>query len=439
MKPHLFVAVVGWGSRVVFALVGIASIRLLSTILGPTDYAAYSVLYGLAGWFALGDLGLGPGLQNAISRFRAQQKDCQHLISSALLMVSVLLVSEIIFIFFLSPLAGPWVLGKLLVPSTGQPMVVFLAAGIVLTITGLASIQYRIWFAEQKGYWSHIVPTLGPIIGYLLVNALISINTPNKLFWTCLLFLAPSGLIPLLAMATRLQLGIFRDLPRHFKTAGFLLGQSKGFFLFSVLAASVLNIDNIVASQFLPADEIIGYNVLNKLFGFGLFGYSALLTALWPELTEAFAKGHLGEIRGRIQTHLFAGLLSMSIFCVIVSLFSGRILNFLCPTISWKPTTTLLLLLSFYQLVRVWTDTFAMVLQSANRVNGLLFWVPVQAFVGFFFQVALAPRMGASGISLGVLGSFLTTVGWALPRIATKLVCVHSPPPAVGRNFGLPK
>jgi hypothetical protein len=75
----------------------------------------------------------------------------------------------------------------------------------------------------------------------------------------------------------------------------------------------------------------------------------------------------------------------------------------------------LIVLLGVYQAIRVWSDTFAMVLQSISDLRPLWRLVPVQALLSLLLQLALAPRYGLYGIVSALIGSFLLTVAWGLP------------------------
>ena len=75
----------------------------------------------------------------------------------------------------------------------------------------------------------------------------------------------------------------------------------------------------------------------------------------------------------------------------------------------------LILLLGLYQMVRVWSDTFAMVLQSMNALSHFWLWMPVQALLSIALQWLLAPAYGVYGVVFGLIVSFALTMVWVLP------------------------
>ena len=49
-------------------------------------------------------------------------------------------------------------------------------------------------------------------------------------------------------------------------------------------------------------------------------------------------------------------------------------------------------------------------------------WHSIQAMLSVVFQIVLIPRLGLGGAVIGVIGSFLLTVSWMLPRFLFRSV-----------------
>jgi hypothetical protein len=87
----------------------------------------------------------------------------------------------------------------------------------------------------------------------------------------------------------------------------------------------------------------------------------------------------------------------------------------LAPTQALEAPSALLLLAGGYQVLRVWTDTFAMMLQSMSLLRPFWLLVPLQAIASVMLQIWLVPQFGLYGTFIGLTLSFLLTVSWGLP------------------------
>lgn len=74
-----------------------------------------------------------------------------------------------------------------------------------------------------------------------------------------------------------------------------------------------------------------------------------------------------------------------------------------------------------YMVLRVWSDTFAMVLLSFNKTGVLNRYIPFQAAVSIVAQIWLGKVFGSTGIIFGLIVSFIATAAWILPRTFYKL------------------
>ncbi|WP_422824300.1 polysaccharide biosynthesis C-terminal domain-containing protein [Xenorhabdus siamensis] len=80
------------------------------------------------------------------------------------------------------------------------------------------------------------------------------------------------------------------------------------------------------------------------------------------------------------------------------------------------------LLFAAYFSIRVWSDTYAMLLQSMNELKPLWLIVPFQATLSFGLQWYLAGKFKIYGILIGLIISFILTVVIFLPIFYRKKV-----------------
>lgn len=414
VPSHLWVTASAWLGRSIIALSQIICIPLLLQVLGAERYAVFAVSMSLLGWCALADFGLGYSLQNYISGRRAEGNSYDDLIvtTSAILLP---LGMTLMFVLFISANF----LGPMLYPTSGlsqnEYVEIFRLSTSLFVITILGTISYRIFYAEQRGYWANIIPALASLIGLLglllLKHSLIHVS----IWWAFLVF---NGPLAAMAAGTLLKLVIV-SLLRGGKWSGRyaidLLQRGASFWLFALLAAFVLQIDYLIIARLLTPQDVVNYNIVTKVLGFIAFFYVAVIQALWPLCSEAASRKKWLEV----DLHFFRAIITGGIIILfgggMLWFFKQTIFNLLSPNHTVDITLELYLSLILYYLIRVWCDSYAMLLQSMSKMRIFFIFVPIQAVLSLLGQTYLAPTMGLQGIVFGLIIAFSFTVMWALP------------------------
>jgi len=86
--------------------------------------------------------------------------------------------------------------------------------------------------------------------------------------------------------------------------------------------------------------------------------------------------------------------------------------------IEYLPVKTIALF-GFYYCIRIWTDTYSMLLQSMSKLKIFWIYVPIQGIISFTAQYLCAIKFGLNGIIIGLITSFLFTAVWVLPLAYT--------------------
>lgn len=406
---HL-VTLASWLSRGVQAILQVMMLAIISGLLGVDEYAVFILISSLLAWFMLSDLGFGYALQNKISDLKSSGEDYESYIAN------VLWVGIFIFGIFsvlstlLSFTLAPFYLERF---SNQNNQLAFLVSAVMMVGVGVFGIIYKIWYALEKGYWSSILPALATLVSFVALSYIQS-DSDNKLILIVLAYFIPLFFFPfvfyvLLLVKLKKKIGYRLLLTNSFYKT------SMKFLFFALMALLVLNVDYVIASQLLSAEELVIYFTVMKVFLLGLFVYAAFLMAIWPKVSEHIAKYESDQIIGLIKRYLpigigFAGLFSVCVF------FAGDYLYvMLVKNMDVKVGLYTILLFAIYMLCRVWTDTFAMVLQAGNMMTPLIKIVPVQAVLSIGLQVLFAYYYGLNGLVLGLILSFVTTVVWYLP------------------------
>lgn len=404
----------GWTGRIVQVVGQLIAVRVMTDSLGSTGYSVFAVLASLVGWIALTDFSVAISLQNYISERRVADEETDDLILTAsLLALGATLIASLMVIVL-----GPWAARLLLGAFSGinehLKLLAFWAIAFPSIGTALGGVAYKVWFAEHRGYLSNLMPALGTTLGVLSVWIVARVHAEPVLPLTILVYYAPLAILPLAALAA-IVARLRRQHRPSWDLARALLHRAGRFWLFGLLAAAVLQVDFIILAQVLPPEDIVIYSIASRIFGLVFFVYNALLLALWPVCSEAIAAGRWDAVFGLVRRYLGLGAGMVVIAGLGFALTRDLAVHLLAPTIRATIPIPVIALLTGYIIVRIWADTFAMVLQSMNDLT--IFWlvVPFQSLFSVVLQWLGARYFGLPGMIIGLIACFLLTVSWVFP------------------------
>lgn len=413
---YLIVAASTWLSRLLTAAVSLVSIRILLDTLGVEHYAAYAVLMGTVSWFMLADMGTGQSLQNYISEARAtNQGHVKYILATAAITLA-LVVFGIAIVVILGEWPATRLLNQFAFLTDKEKYLSFATVSALVMLTAGGSLVYRIWYAEHKGYLANVVAALAAVVALAGIYYVAQSDIENKLLWCLIAANAPMAVLPVSSLVARVWMTTRTSAESIKEAGGKILRRGGKFWLFNIAAASVLQIDYIVLSQFVPVDQIVIYNIGVKIFAVMGFMTGAVLQAFWPVCAEAAIKGDWGRIRSFTRQYLLWTIAFVAIFTACIATFRMSIGSlFTSHGLVIIPAPFIFLLGAMY-VIRVWTDVFAVILQSMNDIRMLLILAILQAAVGLALQIFLVPRFGIYGTVIALCLSWLLTVSWLLPR-----------------------
>lgn len=404
----------GWLGRIIQILAMLLVVRILTDRLGVEGYGVFALLTSLAAWLTLSDLGIGFSLQNHISEQRAGGVDADELVLTASLLGIAACCFVVLVVWLVGPLLSRFILGDFTFLSSRDKTLAFYAMAFPGIGTALGGILYRVWFAHHRGYLSNLMPAAGTVIGTLGVWAALRLDFTPPLPWSVGLFYAPLALLPMIGLTITL-VRLLRHHRPSVAAARTILRRAMRFWLFGIMGASVLQVDFVIMAKVLSATDITIYSIATRVFGSVFFVYNALLMAMWPMCSEAIAGGRWDDVRRMIRKYVGLGIGFVAVCGVGVELTKPWIVAILALSSQLVIPGSVILLLTLYQIVRVWTDTFSTVIQSTNRLE--VFWValPFQATFSIIFQIIGAKWLGLEGMIMGLIACFLVTNTWLLP------------------------
>jgi len=382
-------------------------------MLGENNYAIFSLLTGLMVWCSIIDLGIGSSLQNFISELRAKNQDYNLYIKAALQLLLIALIGFIGVLFVLSKLISEFYLASFHESLQGHEACVFFSAIVVFGLVGAGTVGYKILYAELIGWKANIINGISYLVGLICVLAFYFLEIKINIIAALIALYAPVGLLSVIYLCYRYyHLPEFKPKKEHYKD---ILKRTWGFFIFTLLSIMVLQADYIVISQKLSSSDIVKYTVTMKIFGLIFFIYTAVLQALWPICTEYRIRKEWNKLKKTVAVNVIGGVFFIFVSTFIFYLFKSTLYRILSPMLDANISMYIFILLAIYFSVRVWCDTFAMLLQSMNALKVLWLLVPCQAIISGWAQWVLADKYGILGVLIGLTLSFLLTVFWGLP------------------------
>ncbi|EAV7371401.1 MATE family efflux transporter [Salmonella enterica] len=413
IPSHLIVAGSSWLSKIIIAGVQLASISYLISILGEEKYAIFSLLTGLLVWCSAVDFGIGTGLQNYISECRAKNKSYDAYIKSALHLCFIAIIFFIALFYIFSGVISAKYLSSFHEILQDKTRMLFFTSCLVFSSIGIGAIAYKILFAELVGWKANLLNALSYMIGMLGLLYIYYRGISVDIKLSLIVLYLPVGMISLCYIVYRyIKLYHVKTTKSHYIA---ILRRSSGFFLFTLLSIVVLQTDYMVISQRLTPADIVQYTVTMKIFGLVFFIYTAILQALWPICAELRVKQQWKKLNKMIGVNILLGSLYVVGCTIFIYLFKEQIFSVIAKDINYQVSILSFMLIGIYFCIRVWCDTYAMLLQSMNYLKILWILVPLQAIIGGIAQWYFSSTLGISGVLLGLIISFALTVFWGLP------------------------
>lgn len=412
----LMIASAGWSNRIIAALVQIVSIPLFIRLLGLDGYAAFSVVSGFICWFALAEIGLGSVLQNEISARQAKNQSLDGVLE---LYISILIFITIACIVLYVPLS--FLINHWLSNTFGSYRNLLMVAGGLYILLLNSNVIYKIFFAKHLGYISYLFQSIGNLLWFGIILLLT--------FWHELKFspelIIVITLIPQICVSlylyTRLNLNwqqiYFIPNLARLKQYKVVLAKSMNFFWVSLTSNFVLGVDYFFIAKFLNQHEIITYNIINKIYIFVAFGYSVLLAALWPILSELYAldeKASYKKANVTLLKYIFSAFLYVIFASLLIVVLRGYIATTLAKS-TIEISIELIVLFCIYYCIRVMVDFICVALQSRGQVRILMITAPLQAIITVYLMSLFVNKYSLLGIMYALILGFILTAFWMLP------------------------
>jgi hypothetical protein len=143
--------------------------------------------------------------------------------------------------------------------------------------------------------------------------------------------------------------------------------------------------------------------------------HAVVLNSAWTPLSDLFFAGKLVDARARAFQLGLTGVLLAAAWSLVVVVGAPFFYRVLAPGSGIQVSPVFLGLWVAYIMMRTWSDSFYIVLQSFGDTAALRGYIVYQAPISIGLQIILGVRFGMEGVLLGIALSFMLTCVWYLP------------------------
>jgi O-antigen/teichoic acid export membrane protein len=254
------------------------------------------------------------------------------------------------------------------------------------------------------GYVVHLWHIVTGVVGLALVGACASFGAP---LWIYVLVIAGNP-VAFHVVQTAWVLGSrFPQLRPHslavsFRTALALVQSGGWFAIMSICTVISYNIDSLVVSSILGADDAAVFAIAARMFILAGSTLSLAGQQMWPALADAISRGHVSWARSRYRHTLVLSTAVNSVGCLVLVLLGQRISE-LWVGEALKPPMSLLVVLGIYTVVSTWVAQSAYLLAAVEQVRTVAILGLAMTVLNVALSIAFTQHFGITGPILGSL------------------------------------
>ncbi len=422
-KRVAYTAIAAAISKVLAMAVPIITVKWALEYLGQELYGLWGTITSFFALFSFADLGLGNGLQTALSR--AYGKEDGLLQSKIIYNTYVLLffVATILTIAFV--VMYPFVNWSAVMNAENErvaglvgPLILAMIIPRLLNIP--LSLVQRIQLAYQEGYNSHIWQSIGTLLNLFFV------------FVICKMDFGPIALVgnaPTLSMlifvlnsvtyywANRNRWVAISSSLLDVRLMKELLSMGTKFLLLSILTTIGLTMDTFIVARTTNLSDAGMYSILYKLTSFVSVACVMISTPLWAANGEALARGDYGWVRNTTKK-VVAISFAISIFAgIFLSLCAIPILDVWLNE-NYEYSYSCVIGLCVMQIILSGLSPCFMVLNAVNVITKQILAFSFFVVFSILLKLWLAPNYGLSVIP------WISVVCYVIIVIPIVLKCV---------------
>ncbi len=399
-----------WGS-LFFKVLAIACsfilLPLMLHYLGGDKFGVWVAIFSVVSWVVFFDLGFGSGLRNKLSESLSNGdfEESSILVSTAygsMGMLSLFLYAAFLSVNFFIDWQG--VFSTDVVPryelQWSMAIMVFL---FLLNFTLLIILQ--VLHASKKTFLTvahQFLANFVALLAVLLANALVA----PSLFVICVVY-GVSQVFTTILISFVFYRKNLKLMPRcklfkldRVKAIASLGGQ---FFIIQLAVLVIFSTDKIIIIKLFGPAALTEYELVFKAYSAILIMSTLFLAPLWSRYTHAAAAKDYSWMSTTLRrSHWVCALLFVP---SMILCFFGHEIIFLWAGYYLDPGFNLLVAMSVFVLLRVWSDIYAYFLNGVGVLKVQMWLAVVQAVINIPLSVTIARIYGVPGV---IYGSILT-------------------------------
>lgn len=394
-------------------LLGLVMLRINILYLGASFYGLWVTIASISQWANIGDLGIGNGLRNELTKAIANGDFTRQ--KSLIKTAVVMLIRISIFLYFiLTFVSEALIMLNILNWTLRTPLYItngFFCLSFILGIARTIAYSYqKSWFASLAQTSTTIFQILGVLLllllsihPHLVVFAVFSgiASILGNLVIVFSLYRYVKNIMPISTVAT------YNKDYRHA-----ILNVGVHFFVLQVCCLVLYATDNIIINKLFDSTSVTKYSVITTVYNTGDSLFSLLLISLWSAVTYVAEKQNYSWIRNEINMLLRMWVI-FSIGVIIVSACFNVIIQVWLGDSGFYYEPGLVLVFALFAIfnsfgaiyVNIANGLGVIKLQMICSVFGSIINIPLSIFL------ATTCDMGLSGIKLATiiccLGSML--------------------------------
>jgi O-antigen/teichoic acid export membrane protein len=403
--------VVGFFSKGLAALIGLLTVPLTISYLGPERYGIWMTISSLLIWLTVADAGVASGLTNALSGAYAQQRrdlEQRYVATAIWLLIGLAAIVGLGSTLLLRGLNLQRLL-NLSTPAVAHEAYLALIVALAVFLFSLPlSLVYKILAAYQEGATANIWLGIANIVS--LIALVLAAQLQASLAW---LVFALAGTVALVALLSAIWLFVWHKpwlipLPTQVDRASIrkIAGAGSLFFVAQIAWLLIFQTDNLIIVRYLGAEAVATYSVVWRLFTYATFFQVLIIPALWPAYTEAFTKRDSSWIQRTFRWHLLIAVVLALGLSLLFVVFSQPIIAVWAGT-QVQPSRELILWMAGWTIIYAAMTTTACLLNASGHIRGQAIYGMTTAIVNIGLSIWWVQSYGVSGVIAATVTAYL--------------------------------
>ena len=380
-------------------------LRLNLFFLGASLYGLWVTITSISSWGYVGDLGIGNGLRNELTKAIAAEdyNRQKSLIKTALVMLSK--VSLCLFVI-LSIVSEALFITNVLDSSLRVPLYITNAFFCLNFILGLSS---TVAYSYQKSWMASLASTASSVFCILVVLLLIALSvTPGLTIFA--IFIGIASTLGNCVIIVRLYKYLKSIMPagtmaiyqKDYSHAIINIGIQ--FFVLQLSGLILYSTDNVIINKIFDSASVSKYSVINSVYNAGTMIFSLILISLWSAVTYVAEKKNYIWIKKEINNLLLMwGIFIIGV--IVVSFLFNWIVKIWLGEEAFVYESSLIVVFALFTILNAFGAIYVNVANGLGVIKLQMICAIIGALVNIPLSILLADTcgMGLTGIRLATI------------------------------------